>query len=91
MLNQLAYSRLQAGESDDALALFKLNVKAYPMSSNAQDSLADGYLALGQNDLALAAERQRLELLSGDTINDRFKAALRQAAEQKIAKLKGAV
>jgi dienelactone hydrolase len=88
MLNQLAYTRLQAGEKDDALELFKLNVEAYPTSSNAQDSLADGYFALGQNALALAAEQKCLELLPADTINDQFKAALREAAEQKIAKLK---
>lgn len=88
ILNQLAYTRLQAGDNDDAVELFKLNVEAYPTSSNAQDSLADGYAARGQNDLALAAEQRCLELLPADTINDRFKAALRQAAEQKIAKLR---
>ena len=70
------------------MELFKLNVEAYPTSSNAQDSLADGYAARGQNDLALAAEQKCLELLPTDRIDDRFKAALRQAAEQKIAKLK---
>ena len=56
ILNQLAYTRLQDGDTDDAVELFKLNVEAYPTSSNAQDSLADGYAARGQNDLALAAE-----------------------------------
>src|SRR5262249_51558578 len=52
MLNQLAYGKLQAGDKDDAVELFKMNVEAYPTSSNAQDSLADGYLAAGKNDLA---------------------------------------
>jgi dienelactone hydrolase len=88
ILNQLAYSRLQAGDKDEAVALFKLNVEAYPMSAWAHDSLADGYLAVGQNDLALAAEQKCLELLPGDKIADRFKAVLRRAAEQKIARLK---
>jgi len=88
ILNQLAYARLQDGDTDDAVELFKLNVEAYPTSSNAQDSLADGHAARGQNDLALAAEQKCLELLPADTINDQFKAALRQAAEEKIAKLK---
>jgi len=73
---------------DDALELFKLNVEAFPTSANAEDSLADGYLALGQTDLALAAERKCLELLPADKINDQFKSQLRQAAEHKIAKLK---
>jgi tetratricopeptide (TPR) repeat protein len=73
---------------NEALELFKLNVEAFPTSANAEDSLADGYLAVGQNDLALAAERKCLELLPGDKINDQFKSQIRQAAEQKIAKLK---
>jgi hypothetical protein len=41
-----------------------------------------------QNDLALAAEQKCLDLLFADRNNDQFKAALRQAAEQKISKLK---
>jgi tetratricopeptide (TPR) repeat protein len=89
MMNQLAYARLQGGDLDDAVELFKLNVEAYPTSANAYDSLADAYIARGQNDLALAAEQKVLELLPNDTINEQFKAQLRQAAEQKIAKLKG--
>ena len=89
VINQLAYTRLQAGDKDEAVELFMLNVEAYPTSSNARDSLADGYAARGQNDLALAAEQKCLELLPADTINEPFKAGLRQAAERKIAKLKG--
>ncbi len=79
---------LQEGDTDDAVVLFQLNVEAYPTSSNAQDSLADGYAARGQHDLALAAEQKCLDLLAADSIDDQIKAALRQAAEQKIAKLK---
>ena len=88
ILNQLAYTRLQDGDTDDAVELFRLNVEAYSTSANAQDSLADGYAARGQNDLALAAEQKCLDLLPADRISDQFKAALRQAAEQKIAKMK---
>ena len=73
----------------DALTLFKLNTEAYPDSANAQDSLADAYLVNGQRAEALAAEQKCLELLPNDKANDQFKAQLRQAAEQKIAKLKG--
>ena len=38
--------------------------------------------------LAVAAAQKCLELLSADTINEQATTALRQAAEQKIAKLK---
>jgi tetratricopeptide (TPR) repeat protein len=89
MLNQLAYERLQNGNKDEAVELFKLNVETYPASANAQDSLADGYIARGENDLALVAEQRCLQLLPADKINEQFKATLRAGAEQKIAKLKG--
>ncbi len=87
VMNQVAYERLQAGETKDAIELFKLIVDAYPASANAQDSLGDGYLAAGQNDLALAAARRSLEMLASDRASDQLKAAIRQSAQQKIDKL----
>jgi dienelactone hydrolase len=90
MLNSLAYKRLQAGAAEEAIELFTLNAEANPTSANAYDSLADGYLARGENDLALAAEQKCLELLPTDTIDEQFKAQLKQVAEEKIAKLKAA-
>jgi dienelactone hydrolase len=87
-MNLLGYARLQAGAKEEAIELFKLNTEAYPASANAQDSLSDGYLAAGQNDLALAAEQKCLELLPADTNDAQFKAQIEQAAKEKIAKLK---
>ena len=88
-LNQLAYGYLQDGQNDAALALFQLNVAAYPESANAYDSLADGYLAKGENQHALEAEEQCLKLLPNDRTIERFRAQLQQVAQEKIAKLKG--
>jgi len=90
VLNQLGYSRLTARAFDDAVGLFKLNAEAYPASANAQDSLSDAYLARGQKDLALAAAQKCLELLPADKSDEQFKVRLRQAVEEKIAKLKAA-
>jgi dienelactone hydrolase len=87
-MNFLGYAKLQAGDKQDAIELFKLNGEAYPASANAQDSLSDGYLAAGQNDLALAAEEKCLELLPGDKNDAQFKAQLEQHANEKVAKLK---
>ena len=86
-VNYLGYAKLEAGNKQEALALFKLNTEAYPKSSNAQDSLSDGYLAMEQNDLALAAEQKCLELLPADQIDPGFKQQLEVQARQKIAKL----
>jgi dienelactone hydrolase len=87
-INLLGYARLQAGEKQEAIELFKLNTEAYPESANAQDSLSDGYLAAGQNDLAVAAEQKCLELLPADKNDPDFKNRLEQAAKEKMTKLK---
>ena len=87
-MNLLGYAKLETGDTQDAIELFKLNTEAYPASANAQDSLSDGYLAAGQNDLALAAEQKCLELLPADKNDAQFKAQLEQEAKEKIAKLK---
>ena len=86
-MNLLGYARLQAGDKQEAVELFKLNTEVYPSSANAHDSLSDGYLAVGQNDLALAAEQKCLELLPADKIDAAFKKQLEQQAKEKIAKL----
>lgn len=88
-MNLLGYGLLQAGNKQEAVELFKLNTEAYPASANAQDSLSDGYQAVGKNGLALAAEEKCLDLLPADTNNAQFKAQLEKSARDKIAKLKG--
>ena len=87
-INLLGYAKLQAGQKEDAIELFKLNADAYPQSANTQDSLSDGYLAAGKKDLALAAEEKCLELLPGDKNDAAFKAALEKQARAKIEQFK---
>lgn len=88
-LNQLGYFHLQAGRTNDAIRLFRLNTIAYSSSANTYDSLADAYLANGQNELALRMSEKALELLPKDRSSEDRKKAIRESAEQKIAKLKG--
>jgi dienelactone hydrolase len=88
-LNQLGYFHLQAGRAEDAVRLFRLNTLVYPTSANTFDSLADGYLATGQHELALRMSERALELLPKDRSSDALKNAIRESAERKIAKLKG--
>jgi dienelactone hydrolase len=87
VLNLAGYEKLQAGATKEAVAIFQLNVEAYPQSANTQDSLGDGYLADGQKELALAAAKKCLEMLPADTSPEEFKKAIRASAEEKIAKL----
>ena len=88
LMNLMGYSHLQAGDTEGAIILFKLNTEAYPTSANAEDSLSDGYLAAGQKDLAMSAEEKCVELLPTDTANAEFKATLGKHAQEKIASLK---
>jgi dienelactone hydrolase len=88
LMNLMGYSHLQAGDTEGAITLFKLNTEAYPASANAEDSLSDGYLAAGQKDLAMSAEEKCVDLLPADTANAEFKATLGKHAQEKIARLK---
>jgi dienelactone hydrolase len=88
-LNLLGYVHLQAGRTNEAIRLFRLNTMAYPLSANTYDSLGDAYLASGQNELALRMSEKALELLPKDRVGDARKKAIQESAEQKIAKLKG--
>ena len=88
-INLLGYAHLQAGRNDAAIELFKLNTVAYPASANTYDSLGDAYLANGQNDLALKMSERAIALLPADRATPERKKAIRDSAEQKIAKLKG--
>ena len=54
LVNDAGYAALGAKQLDKAGDLFKLNVKNYPKSSNAFDSLGDYYLEI--NDYANATE-----------------------------------
>lgn len=87
-LNQLGYFHLQAGRTEEAIRLFRLNTIAYSTSANTYDSLGDAYLANGQNELALRMSEKALELLPKDRSSEERKKAIRESAEQKIAKLK---
>lgn len=88
-LNLLGYVHLQAGRVAQAIQLFRLNTMLYPKSANTFDSLGDAYLANGQNELALRSSEKAIALLKDDRVGEERKKAIRDSAEQKIAKLKG--
>lgn len=61
-LNTLAYQLLRAKKYPEAIGVFRLNVEAYPRSSNARDGLGDGYLRAGDRAHAIEQYRQALQL-----------------------------
>ncbi|MGH9901289.1 MAG: hypothetical protein ACRD68_05550, partial [Pyrinomonadaceae bacterium] len=88
-VNGLGYQLLRAGKVKEAVEIFKLNVAAYPKSSNVYDSLSDGYEADGNKELAIQYAEKALEVLPGDSIPEQAKTGIRDAATQKLKRLKG--
>jgi dienelactone hydrolase len=88
IVNWLGYEHLALKDTATAVEIMKLNATAYPASANAQDSLGDAYLAAGDTAASLAAAKRALDLLAADTTSTpEQKAAIRAAAEAKIARL----
>lgn len=61
-LNMLGYQLLARDRVDDAIAVFELNVEAYPEAFNTYDSLAEGYMTAGRTAAAIANYERSLEL-----------------------------
>jgi len=90
LANVIGYEHLQAGDTQGAIEIFKLNVVAYPNSPNVYDSLSDGYVADGQKDLARENAKKALALLSRDTTDDEARRkAIQESAEGKLKQLGG--
>ena len=61
-LNSLGYNLVRVRRFKDAIRIFQLNVEAYPQSSNAYDSLAEGYMDEGDKPQAVANYEKSFEL-----------------------------
>ncbi|MFQ5662739.1 MAG: serine hydrolase [Terriglobia bacterium] len=61
-LNNLGYMLLLQKRTADAIAIFQLNVEAYPESFNVYDSLGEAYMENGDYDLAIKNYAKSLEL-----------------------------
>ncbi len=61
-LNLLGYKLWSLNKIDEAIKIFKINVVAYPSSSNAYESLGEAYLNKGDKEQALVAFKASLKL-----------------------------
>ncbi|MCB0532937.1 MAG: tetratricopeptide repeat protein [Lewinellaceae bacterium] len=61
-MNAAGYDRLKDEKTDDAIAIFQMNVELNPKSWNAYDSLGDAYAAKGDTENAKASYQKALEL-----------------------------
>ena len=88
ILNLLGYNYMNQGRLDEALVIFKTNVKLFPDIANGYDSLAECYLNLGENDLAIKYYKMAYEKLDTDTtINDAFRDRMKVLIPQQLETL----
>ncbi len=61
-LNMLGYKYLQAEKIEQAIAIFQMNVDAFPDSYNVYDSLGEAYMIHGENAMAIKYYNKSLAL-----------------------------
>ena len=85
VVNLAGYTLLGTGRVPEGLKLLALNAEAFPNSANVYDSLADAYLAAGDNAKAVELARKALVLLDADkTTAPERRAAIRASIEGKL-------
>lgn len=78
-MNGFGYSLLRRKQVNEAIAVLKLNVEAYPQSANVYDSLAEAYLISGDREKAIENYRKALAI---DPTMDSPKKALKMLTGQ---------
>jgi tetratricopeptide (TPR) repeat protein len=66
-MNVYGYQLLQAGKTDEAIAVFRQNVAKYPNSWNTYDSLGEALAASGQKTEALTSYKKARAMVKDDT------------------------
>jgi len=90
----VGFDYMREGDLKSAIAVLKLVVTAYPDSADANENLADAYLADGQKDLAKQYAEKALAILdahklpaSSWTDTDEYRAEVRRSAEKTLKKV----
>ncbi|WOD43186.1 serine hydrolase [Hwangdonia lutea] len=61
-MNAMGYQLMQSEKVEEAAKVFKLNIEAFPKSSNVYDSYAEALMTLGKNDLAIEYYKKSVDL-----------------------------
>ncbi|MCE7054806.1 tetratricopeptide repeat protein [Algoriphagus sp. AGSA1] len=61
-MNNFGYKQLRSNNSDEAIKIFKQNVKNYPDSWNAYDSLGEAYALKGKTGMAIESYEKSISL-----------------------------
>lgn len=66
-VNSLGYALLNRKEYDKAVKIFSYNIKRFPKSFNAHDSLGEAYLIMGDKENAIKYYKLAVKINPGDT------------------------
>jgi len=66
-LNAMGYNLLNRKEYSKAVKIFLYNIKRFPKSFNALDSLAEAYLTMGDKENAIKFYKSAIEMNPGDS------------------------
>jgi acetyl esterase/lipase len=87
--NTWGYNLLGQQRPKDAMTVFQLNAWAHPLSANAQDSLADGYLAVKDKENAKGAVQRAIALaLDDQTLDPAAKSSFLSEENAKLQQIK---
>jgi putative intracellular protease/amidase len=90
-LNRWGYSLLRTGRRAEAIDVFRLTAAAFPVSSNAADSLSEALEQHGASKDALLSAKDCLARLEKDTaLEEQRRAILHNSAASRVARLSGA-
>jgi tetratricopeptide (TPR) repeat protein len=88
VLNLAGYSMLGLSRYEDALTVFKTNMKLFPGEANCYDSYAEGFWRSGDTQNAIKYYNIAYEKLDSDTtISDNFRVRLREGIENNLKEL----
>jgi tetratricopeptide (TPR) repeat protein len=71
-INTLGYQYLFSGQTNKAIEVFKKNVEDYPESWNVYDSLAEGYAAKRETELAIEYYKKAHDMVLDETNKNRI-------------------
>ncbi|HYX30199.1 MAG TPA: dienelactone hydrolase family protein [Pyrinomonadaceae bacterium] len=89
VFNSLGYRLIGEHKFAEAIGILRLVTYAYPNSANAEDSLADAYIAAGQKDHARVALQRALKLIPTDSsLDEQTRKSMAKNEQTKLDELK---
>jgi tetratricopeptide (TPR) repeat protein len=88
ILNGFGYTLIGQNRLEEAIEVFKINIRLYPDIANGYDSISEAYLITGNTEMAIHYSRLCLQKIAADsTLNDVFRELLNNTSEERLEEL----